>query len=490
MGVAGLLNLVLSPLAVVGCGGGGSEVATPARSLNLLLVSVDSLRADHVGAYGYDRPTTPFFDSLAERSVLFERAYAPSSHTMQSVSAVLSGRLPTSGGSIGLLEAQPSEQVAGLGTLFRRAGWVTGLFTNQPLLRGRGFTRGFEDVRVAAIEQPLSGIDVTDLALRFVDDSGDGRFAAYVHLLDPHQPYTPEASYLERFDASEAADGPSAAELLSAEQTPRELSPEDAQVRALVDRYDAEIAYTDDCLRRLIEGLEARGRLENTVVVLTSTHGEELLDHGYLSNSWTLYEEVLRVPLLLFAPALFPAERVAEPVSTVDLLPTLVTLFGLEVERGDLDGQSLLHRAGGELRVGVSAKPRIAELVIRERTILRAVVDGSWKYVGVYLDAPFHDRRRVASSYHEIVAGIADGELETPDLWGEPIREELYDLAADPGELSDLSGSESERLAQLRQVLLGYERYCLENSLEAARAVRRLELDTSALRDIEALGYL
>ena len=117
-------------------------------------------------------------------------------------------------------------------------------------------------------------------------------------------------------------------------------------------------------------------------------------------------------------------------------------------------------------------------------------VDGWWKYVGVYLDAPLPDRRRVASSYHEIVARIADGELETPALWGQPIREELYDLAADPRELSDLSGSESERLEQLRGVLLGYERYCLENSLEAARAVRRLELDTSALQDITSLGYL
>ena len=338
--------ICLSVLVLSACGGAGDD--TPdAPQLNVVFIVVDSLRADHLGVYGYSEPTSPFLDELAANSVVFERAYAPSSYTSQSVAALLTGRLPSSGGHIGLLEAEPSEQARTISRVFKSSGFHTGIVSNQFLLKKRGFTRGFEFIQVADQDSGWNADDVTDRALMFVDDYRDsGNFFLFAHFLEPHQPYAPPGAFGENFGArtgSTTADIDAVSAEVEAGGT---VGADDPRVQALIANYDGEIAYVDAAIRQLVDGLATRGVLENTLIVVTGSQGEEFLEHNYLGHAWTLHEEVLRVPLIVHAPAYLPAHRVEGAVSGVDIYPSLVEFFGLDAGDWLLDGSSFLRGTG------------------------------------------------------------------------------------------------------------------------------------------------
>ncbi|MDX1385223.1 MAG: sulfatase-like hydrolase/transferase, partial [Thermoanaerobaculia bacterium] len=217
---------------------------------------------------------------------------------------------------------------------------------------------------------------------------------------------------------------------------------------------------------------------------------EELLDHGWWGHAWTLHEEVLRVPLLLRSPGLAP-RRVDTAVSLVDLLPTLLALAGLPLDDVESDGDGFARRTGDGPELRAAGRPKIAELVIRERCIHRAVLDPPWKYIATALDCPIGERRAIAADYPNRLRAIADGSLEAPDIWAAPVAERLYDLGADPRETEDLSATEPARLAEMRRVLANYEAYAKEHGLTGAAAVAPTELiDPAQAERLESLGYL
>jgi arylsulfatase len=485
---ASSLALVLALAAgLAGCGGGATDIRTTAQH-NVVVISIDSLRYDHVGAYGYPKPTTPALDALAAQSVVFERAYAPSSFTLQSVAAILTGRLPTSGGSVGLAEAEPAESAVTLGRMFRAVGARTGLISNQPLLRPRGFTRGFEDIQISGMETSWTATDVTARALQFIDDGTTERFFLYTHYLEPHQPYEPPAEMLAKLGAG--TTDVRIDELIAELDAGKALARDDPRVAALVARYDAEIAAADAAIGELLEGLAERGLAENTVVIVTGSQGEELLEHDYLGHAWTLHEEVLRVPLILHAPGLLEPARNTDAVSTVDIYPSLVSLFGLDVGDWRPDGSSFLAMRNGAASIRSAQAPKLAELVIRERCIVRAVIEGNWKYVAEYLPCAVEDRDEIGAAYLDVVRAIGDGSREAPPLWGEIRREALYDLSADPAERNNVAPREPERLARLRGTLEAYRAYCEVNALKAREAVAPEITDPGAADRLRSLGYL
>ena len=459
---------VIGLLALTACGS-GTESGGRAPDYNVVLISVDALRADHTGVYGYDRPTTPFLDTLAADSVVFERAYAPSSFTLQSVAAIMTGRLPTSGGSVSL-EAQPHENAETLARLFRTAGLHTGFFSNQYLLASRGFTRGFEGIQIsdsAPGEPEQTAQAVTEEALQFVDDYSGERFMVYAHYVQPHQPYAPPAETAAAFgvDASDV----SVVGLIGEIDAGATISPDDPRVMQLKARYDAEIAAVDAAIGSLVDGLEDRGLADNTVIIVTSSQGQEFLEHGYLDHAWTLFEEQLRVPLIVHAPGLIEPQRVSNPVSTIDVYPTLVGLFGLDLDMQawQPDGSSFLNDAH-EIRV--LDEPRIAELVIRERCVLRALVLDDWKYIAEYIPCPVEKRGEIQAGYIDLVRAIAQGDVEAPSIWGDIAQESLFNLKNDPGETRNLLQQQPEQLAYLRERLGDYERYSEEYALQAIEA--------------------
>ena len=464
-----LLGLALA-CASIAWACGADDPAPP----NLIVVNVDTLRADHLSVYGYPRDTAPFLAELAEASVVFEAARSNSSFTRESVGSLLTGRLPSRLGRTGW-NAAPDASGPHLGRLLARAGHRTAFLSNTVMLKHRGFSQGFDVVQHLPERWDLSGAGakLVDRALAFLD-AGAPPFGLYLHFLDPHAPYAPPPERMERLGApttpaplslyEEAIPGLAA---LRAEG----FGPGDPRFEDLIARYDAEIRDVDAALRALFEGLEARGLAERTVVVVTADHGEEFLEHDYLEHGWTLYDEVLRVPLLLWAPGRLAPARVAEPVSQIDLLPTLATLLGLSLDADSVDGVSWLEASGDGFRVSPPSRPQVAELLLGRRSMLRSVVLDGWKYIAVHHEVAPEDR-----SDH-------DASNAKPPAWSPtPVREQLFDLTRDPGERRDLVADHPERAAALATHLPAL-RVAPSSNPEAG-------LDDAERERLRQLGYL
>lgn len=418
---------------------------------SVLLVTVDALRADHCGYMGRDRDTTPFLDSLAAESLVFESAFAVGPGTPSSFASLFSSRYPLEfGGYEGFSSTRPSLPEH----LHRRGVTTAGIHSNPYLSRHYGYDRGFDHFEdsfeegdepglldrvkteagallsrnetayrlgrrlfLAAFDEEKPYVDAaetTDRVLEWLADAPDRSFC-WAHYLDVHEPYLPPDGYLDRdlppgrveaLNDRVRADDPSLSE--------REL----ADLEAL---YDGELRYVDAELERLFEELEARGRLGNTAVVVTADHGEEFLDHGRLGHHPTLYDELIHVPLLVWLPSdargaldVATSGRVPGQVSLLDVAPTVTDLLGVE-PAPRFGGRSALRETGHPVVSEVSNPHGV--LRVDERFRRRSVRTGDWK----------------------LVVG--------------PDGEELYDLDSDPDELDDLRGERPERAAELRGTL-------------------------------------
>jgi arylsulfatase A-like enzyme len=456
------------------------------ENYNLVLINIDTLRADHLGSYGYRRDTSPFLDRLASEGILFERARANSSFTRESVAVLMTGRLPTSGGSLGW-NAKPSVKADVLGELLQGAGYRTGFFSNTVMLTDPGFTRGFDEVRHLSANWGISqaGPLLTASAIDFVQRHSHQKFALYLHYLDPHGPYQPPEANQRRF-----TDNPFEHPVGLYRTVRRDVKrliashfgPGDPRFEDLVLRYDAEISHTDASIEALFSAVAKLGLLEHTVFVVTADHGEEFLEHGFVEHGWTLYEESLRVPLILWAPSAFAPRRVATPISTADVLPTLMELLKIPYDREALDGRPLFATPAAS-----SDRPLIAELLIREQNMLRTVVWNGWKYTAFYrwLDPA---QRSLAATAGDILR--KRGYETKQDPWPPVIREELYHLPDDPGEQRDLAKTAPDALERLRVALDAYRERCETRGLSPAAPDTDsplTELDEQRLR---ALGYL
>jgi arylsulfatase A-like enzyme len=274
-----------------------------ARRPNVVLITVDALRADHLGIYGYGRKTSPAIDRLAARSLVFTEAYAQAPKTVDSVPSFLTGAYPSNvprdyresrrrkAGAYELAaDARP------LAEMLHAAGYATGAGPGFRLLQ---LERGFE---VFEVSQP------TATALRFLDTT-NVPFFLWLHYAEPHVPYVRHREH----DFGSSA----------------------------VDRYDSEIATVDTQIDQVLDALKKHDLLSTTVVIISADHGEEFLEHGGTSHTRKLYRELLHVPLILHVPGI-PGRRVRGPVELVDIVPTVAELTGITLAPGTIDGESLL----------------------------------------------------------------------------------------------------------------------------------------------------
>ncbi|MFP3940334.1 MAG: sulfatase [Thermoanaerobaculia bacterium] len=444
------LALVLA-LAFVGCGGPG------AGPPNVLLVSIDTLRQDHVSAYGYGRETTPALDRLADDGVVFLDARSTSSWTLPAHASVMTGRYPfeigveTSEDALGPDVPVLAERFAGAG--FATAGFASHVFLDASY----GFDRGFGTYEV--VPDRRAG-DLTDRALAWL--ARERRpFFLFLHYFDPHWNYDPPDGYAERFTAGPIDRSWGRLGKLLPFVGPDRQIPADGieQLRAL---YDGEIRYADDQLGRLIEGLRSRGELERTVVAVFSDHGEELEEHGYFGHGGTLYGEAVRVPLILHGPGRLPAgRRVTGAVSLRGVPEALLTLAGLEAPPEMLERPGLLAALEGRLPAEVFAStsrlgPRRAGIVAGH---LKLVTPGTFTV-----------------SYPKEGGGTA-GERTVSVPGG------LFDLDRDPGEHAPLP-AEHQAAAGLRRLL--------DRRLAGAGSIEAPGVDLSPEEEeaLRALGYL
>lgn len=294
---------------------------------NVLLLSIDTLRADRLGCYGYDRPTSPFLDGLAQQGVRYENVVAQSPWTLPSHTSLLTGLLPhhhgVTSGDQRLAKSLPSLQ-----KLLAGQGLATAAIINSRFLGERhGLSRGFDHVELLD-EKPKAGLAVFERALDWLGDLGEEPYFLFLHTYHVHSDYTPAASYRELLvdPYTGTADG-SSAQLQAFRRGEHEFDERDMQ--HISQLYDAELRELDDLLEDFFGELEALGLLDETLVIVTSDHGEEFREHGDVLHGRSMHRESLSIPMLLVGPGVPAGRRVDDLVMLVDVLPTITGRFGL-----------------------------------------------------------------------------------------------------------------------------------------------------------------
>ncbi len=496
----------MTVLASVSCSRRPAEAQKGLRDYNLIVIVIDALRADRLGCYGYARNTSPFIDSLAAEGVVFEEAMSNSSYTRETVAALLSGLLPSHSGGTGWM-AHPPLDTVNLGELYQKAQYRTGFFSDTPMLKDRRFTKGFERFAFPNRSSRTSrgGPRLSARALAFAKGCRGRKFMMYLHYLDPHAPYDPPEEFYLRYANSVL---PAPLELYGdVRQRCSDLiedgfGPGDAAFDDLVLRYDAEVAHSDHSIKMLFEGLEELGVLDETLVVITADHGEEFLEHAFVEHAWTLYNESLNVPLIIWAPGVLKPQRHSAIVSTVDLMPTLLDLMEIPHGSRDFDGTSLFRRQGGDELRGSELvfvppdRPFIAELLIQHRSLLRTVIEDDWKYIAAQKWLEPNSRPEVARNMHHLVNMYRKDKDKRLDIWGPIVHQELYNLAEDPQEKRNLLRSagalpQLEKQAELREVLEAFKAQCGPPSGEAPSQSDEDDLlSPEQIEQLRSLGYL
>jgi arylsulfatase A-like enzyme/tetratricopeptide (TPR) repeat protein len=358
---------------------------------NLLVVTIDTLRADHVGAYGYAAADTPVMDSLAREGARFENALSAVPITGPAHATIFTGQYPPVHGVRDNVAFPLGAGHRTLASILQTRGYRTAAFVAAfPVAAAFGFGRGFDHFNEDFHATPGGGEDaerpgneVADRAIEWLTQAERRPFFAWVHFYDPHAPYTPPAPYRERFH-----DRP----------------------------YDGEVAFADAQLGRVLAALRTAGLSEDTVVAVLGDHGEALGDHGEATHAILVYQPTLHVPLFLSGPGVPSGMVVAPRVSLVDVLPTLLGLLGVESPAG-VPGRDLRPALAGKR---VPAEPLYAESLFGRLNCrwaaLRVWVSGDWK----------------------LVDGAAP---------------ELFDLAVDPREERDLAARDPQRVETMRAAL-------------------------------------
>jgi len=443
----------------LGCSSGSGADGRPH---NLLLISIDSLRADHLGCYGYARETSPTLDRLAASGVRFADVQSPTSWTLPSHVTLLTGLSQESHGTVSHLDRISAAHEL-LQEVFARRGFETiGLFSGPFLDPTFGFSRGFaayvscqseEAKKLGPRGLKLSHEDRTNPLIqaefaRWIARRGRSAppFFAFVHMWDVHYDYIPPEPYASMFDPDYT--GPLDGRHIFGKGFPLDAPPRDVEhLKAL---YDGEIRYTDATIGILLDTLDKAGLLEDTLVAVTSDHGEEFLEHGGKTHERTLFREVVHVPLILWARSGLPRGKVVSPpVALQDVAPTLLDLMHLD-GLAKADGRSLVPLIKGE------AAPASVQF--------SALYSAS----ALYLASARQDAREI----------IYDS---SADRW------DAYDLSSDPGEKSPRAADD------------GPLKTALQSNIERAQAlIARRESSTQdaqaisppIVEKLRKLGYL
>jgi arylsulfatase A-like enzyme/cytochrome c-type biogenesis protein CcmH/NrfG len=425
------LILVVTALAAL-----RATAQTPAKpALNVVLITIDTLRADHVGCYGYKQIKTPNIDGLAADGVRFESAFAVVPVTLPSHSSMLSGTYPMLSGMHDFSGNKLSPLQPTLASVLKQAGYQTGAVIGAAVLDSRfGLNQGFDfyydhfdfsrldEANLDEMERP--GNVVADVALDWLAKNSQKKFFLWMHLYDPHFPYHPPEPHSREYAAQP---------------------------------YDGEIAFADEQVGRLLRFLKEKGIYQNTVIVLCGDHGESLGEHGEKTHGFFIYNATMHVPLIIRLPEnrmpeSAAARTVADPVSLVDLMPTMLSAVGLETP-SQVQGRSLLP----ELRADRTDQANRDRVLYGETFMPR--IHFNWSEL----------RGSENTKYHFIDAP----------------RPELYDLSKDPGEVHNLFTEKKAVAEEMRAKLVGM----IRDYSAGKELAEKTGLDPALMERLKALGY-
>lgn len=433
----------------------GSEAGSGIQQM--ILISIDCLRADHVGVYGYGRDTTPNIDAFARDGVVFETAISTSATTLPTHMSMFTGLTPSEHGASN--RHSLSRAVPYLPELLASAGFqVDAVVSGAYLSQYFGFERGFHSY--LSLHQPLAS-ETIDAALRVVERTeGASRFL-FLHVIDPHWPYRPPGDFEKRYGPLRTNVDRMLHKVLM--QIPPD---EPGEVAQAVDLYDLEVAYADREVGRFLDELRTRELYEDSLIILTADHGEAFYEHGSWQHGWTLYEEIVHIPLIVKWPGNSRRRRTKQLVSQADIFATL--LEHAAVASPHSRSTSLTTPAARE----TSASAR--RNAVSEFTTNPSKGETPYKKVSFRTDA-----RKYIVTFR-----IGADELTVGEITGE----EIYDLTRDPGELQNLILESQSEAESLRRGLHAY--------LQHARVHRRgsqgdrFHEDEIIRERLRSLGYL
>lgn len=445
---------------------------------NVLLISIDTLRPDRLSCYGNQRPTSPNIDALAKRGVLFENAYSPTSWTLPGHMSIFTSLYPSfhkldHNSRLGTVRLDDSERT--LTELLKGSGFRTASFVTHPFLSAEwGFGRGF-DLYVREVSQAgdnarraLNWLEWHQFhERRGLEPSG---FFLFLHFIDPHETYNPPPPFLDRFTGNYQGKLKPTTHLVTAFL--EKPFPSEADYRYTLALYDGEINYVDSQIGRIRQALDDAGWLDSTVIVVTSDHGEEFKDHGSMGHKTTLYDEQLRVPLIISYPPRFASGlRLTERASLLDIHPTVLGLLG-ETSPAAVQGLDL-----GPLLTG---KPEAGAAELRRQLAARPEF-GELGPLGYRWERAYCRRSIRQDRYKLIINYPSHGD----------ITRELFDLKADPGEqrdLLDLADHEQD-VRTLEERLSGFIKAGASYNA-GFRQRNRIKIDKAVQEKLRSLGYI
>ena len=455
--------------------------------MNLILITVDCLRADHLGCLGYPKRTTPNLDYLASKGVLFSQAISVAHWTSPSFIAILTSTYPLMyGGQLRITDSRTT-----VAQVLKEHGYHTATFPSNPWLSSYfGYHRGFDAFDdsfskispESLLRKPRSlvkriigtkgklyhflaqlyasmsiyplGSDLNGKAVRWLRDN-PSNFFLWMHYMDIHELYSPSRriiSPFERYHLSKLT--------YRAVRNPGSLSPE--EVNKLINLYDAKISYVDKIIGSLLRTLKPNDMLDNTFVVITADHGQQLMEHGYYGHNVGLYDELIHVPLIIIGPGL-PSQVISQQVSLLDLAPTILDMLGIEKPRAFL-GNSLLP-----LITGNKVQPGDLPAISETDSIADATHPRPWEPVS-QLDT------------HQRV--ISFRTCKWKYIYNEGKQDELYHLENDPGETQNLIDAEPEITAELRAKIMAHIEF------EDRSTPGERELIKAKIRKLKASGKI
>ncbi|MBU0637346.1 MAG: sulfatase [Planctomycetes bacterium] len=422
---------------------------------NVLVIVVDTLRADKLGCHGNVLGLTPNIDTLAAQSVRFERAYSHAPWTLPAFASLFSSLHPPQHGAGGQLPdfRQLPDSVRTIAECFHDAGFATAAVINVDFLcENFGMTQGFADVDFKAFPNNVnvrSATDTTAAAVAWLQERNRRPFFLLVHYFDPHLVYAPPAEYRRKYAAPQDREDSSwvfGTRRQIAEYRMGRVRFDEATIRRAEQLYDGEVAYTDHEVGRLLAALRAQNLADKTVTVFTADHGEEFMDHGGFEHGHTLFQELVHVPLLIRFPQRLRPQTIAAAVGHIDVAPTLCALTGVTADPAFV-GHSLLPLMEGSV---ADRRPLAFE--------------------GNFWGPPF---RGWLQGGYKLIAG--------------PQGVQLFNLVSDPGEQHDLSGERAEQIRKMQEDMqLAFKAMEAKSHADGSA----VQLSPAERQRLESLGYM
>ncbi len=459
------------------------------RRPNILIYTIDTLRADHAGLYGYRRDTTPFLSNLAASGIVFNDCQAQATWTKSSIASLMTSLYSFTHGIVSDADTIPSGSPT-LAAELRAAGYVTASIVSTPFVgRATGLDRGFDNLLEfpvvqrevnAQTDRATDSAALNKVVFPWLDRHQHQPFFLYAHATDPHAPYDPPAAFESAF--AKSSETSSFERTYSSFRTNHEYGggavvnrdmcqkagvDPDRFIRQAKDRYDGEILHNDASFALLIQKLKQLGILNNTLVIVLSDHGEEFWDHGWTAHGQSVYQELTHTLLMMWNPALLPkARRINEPVQLIDVMPTVLDLMGLKIPPL-AEGQSLVPLARGQAfqRRGLVVSSRFAavrpEGLVPENAVDSfAITDAHWKFI-----------------YRNKAAKVGIKKVE------------LYDRSTDRTEQHDVSAQHPGEVEKDIATLVQW--------INAQNKIRGIightgvsQMDRSTIEQLRSLGYL